>query len=1170
MIVKGAVVVKRKLIPGLLLLIFIFCSYFSSEEYIPSSFVHQPAFFEADTVLLDFDNKLKDNDSEGAVRTLQEGIDRSPFLVIKKNNYEFVPACLFLTEKLFRAGDNIIKTYRMLFDSRAEELYNKAIASADKAALKELLLIYGASSFAEKARETLSDYYLSEGNYTDAYLSFGLLKDKTVLGMFKTAICLEKLERKQEALGLYKEIIEKYPETVIEIGGKSGRAGCIASEKVKNVETAETLPEFPFKSGEVSMKWKGVKLSDNPFERSEPVLLGDKVYVLTENIIYALNKEWGEPEWKLDLGYKLNAAFYPAVCGPGLAVNSVLLAAGYSLPGVAYGVIDPKKGEILGSSLKGEQLSSEKMKFTASFNLPAVEGADVYLGLISKKDSFSQYCLVKTEKGRKNLKWTVNMGGGSQEQYMFVNAPAPIISGDELFVETNLFTIASVDKYSGNINWIYGCPPDAEKISENMLFERSPPYKNMLIDSRAVYYAPRYKKVLIAVSRMTGEKLWEAGRSSYETLICGSGDFIYTADTCKINRISITDGKKTTLLKTEGTGRSGKVTFRNGWFYFPANAGFCLADLSGKDIRQFRLDYKVTGIFPAEDGVLLVYNGELVFFQDKEYCLFASSKAAAADPDFAAAAVCRARAEYKDGEYLESIDKFTGLLRTLPEGDKKEKIKTSFEEIALRAARSFYNKGDFINCKNILEKFFWKEKRVFEQKPEQTEVAWLLMNCYEKTKDVKLAEYCSKTMEDLKGAYFKPEQNLKIAADYYMRVKKEDLKEYFSEKILVSGRNSGVNVPPVWKASVRNSSNAYVPILIDNRIYFANEAGVSIFDPGTGKPVKENLLFKNRLARVDYGGYGVFPKAIAGGRFEVYFCGPDFNIYGLDTKALSFNFEWKPAKRITPTFLPYKIDVTDNLLVVFNPNEGVFALSRSDGKMVYEIAGEFHMPVFFGAAVYAVEKNTMILCCFDAATGIKRWNADLQSGIRNLEMMHDNAFLYIITEEGVIYKIRPENGLVLMTNRFGGNKAAWDFYPSGMSESNIYLNTGRNLICVDKAALEKKWIRDTYVTYKTEVKKGAGKGAFAAAKVNKVVKSPEMQRNISWIYSLGNKLLVNSGEFLEVYDAGTSKAELWGDKALRLASYDRNWPVSCFLYEDKTILVKGQFLTCFSGAVKKK
>ena len=1166
---KGAVVVKRKLIPGLLFFVLIFCSYFSSEEYIPSSFVHQPCLFEADTILLDFDNKLKDNDIEGAVKVIQDGIDKSSNLVIKKKNYEFVSARGVLTGKVLKSGEEVLKTYRMLFDPRAEELYKKAVVSADKEALKELLLSYGAGSFAEKARETLADLYLAEGNFTNALSYLNSCSEVTPLLLLKKAACFTGLAKTKEANDIYTEVINKYPEGVIEAAGVSVKAAAFASERIRKIETEEVLPEMPFKSGEVSIKWKTLDLAENPFERSEPVESGSNVYILTGNMLYSLNKEWGLMDWKLDLGYGTGQAFYPAVLGPGLAVSQFIMAAKYSIPGAAYGIFEPKKGEILVSSVKGEQLSSEKIKFTSSFNLPAVEGEDVYFGFISKKDSLSQYYLAKAVRGRKELKWAVNLGGGSQEQYMFVNAPALVIAGDEIFAETNLFTVASLDKNSGNINWIYGVLPETGMVNDNVFFESAPPYRNLLVNGEAVFYAPKYKKVIICLSRKNGEKLWEVARESYENLIYEAGDYLYTADSYGVNRLAKKDGKRVNLFKTEGTGRTGKITCFNGLFYFPAGKGFCIADLSGKLSKLFRLEHKITELYPVEDGVYLIYNGQLAFCQDKESCLRGSQKAVPEDPFYINAVVCRITALDKDGRYIAGLEELAKLATELPAGNKKEEIRNALEEFALRAARSFYEAGEYAGCKELLEKSFGPDNLRTGSKTAHVDTAWLLMNSYEKTADPKLAEYYSKAAEELKGEYFEPEQNLEIAADYYFRVKKERLKELFFKLPETPVKELTVNTAPFWKAVIRNTSSAFVPVAFGNRIYFANESVVSIFDLDTGKGIKENLFFKSRLAQVSYGSYGVFPKAIAGDGREIYFCGPDFNIFGLDTNTLAFNFEWKPVKKVTPTFLPYKIEVTGNLLVVYNPNKGIFALDRKNRQRVYEIAGEYQLPLFLKDAVYTVEKNTMILHCFDATTGFKRWSTELQSGLRNLELLADNAYLYIITEEGVIYKVTQGNGTILTAKRCGGSKATWDFFPSGISEENIYLNTGRNLVCVDKSTLEIKWNRDTYVTYKAEVKKGSGKGAATTAKLNEVEKPAELQRNISKIYALGGKLLVSAGEFIEIYDAESSKAELWGDKAIRLGN-SGSYPATFFPYGDKMILVRGQMMNCYTTQGKKK
>ena len=294
---------------------------------------------------------------------------------------------------------------------------------------------------------------------------------------------------------------------------------------------------------------------------------------------------------------------------------------------------------------------------------------------------------------------------------------------------------------------------------------------------------------------------------------------------------------------------------------------------------------------------------------------------------------------------------------------------------------------------------------------------------------------------------------------------------------------------------------------------------------------------------------------------------PNNSVFGIDAKTMALSFEWNPEKINNQSFLPNSLAITENLLFLHDPITGIIALERKTALKAYEISGEYSKPCFYKDMIFAVEKRTMILRCYDAATGMKKWEHNLQAGMQSLEIKRDASFLYIIIEEGVIYKIKQENGDQLLIKKIRGDKDSWDFYPAEMSSDSIFISDGRSIYCIDKGLLEIKWIRDTFFSYRNEVKPAAKNGRVEIGKPVLVEKPVERQKDVNWLYLIDSKLLARTGEYIEVYDAETGKPELWLEKALLLNSKDRFSPVNCYCYNGNLIIVDGGIARCFNGAL---
>lgn len=1153
----------------------------------------QTFFVDADKTLKDFDTKVSDNDLEGAVKLLQECIDRAGSLVIRNGlTYEFNSARSTFASKLLTSDVKVLTAYRTLFDPSAEELFNKGVASFDKAPLLELLDMYGASTFAQNAKKTLGDYFFMDGEFGSAYQYYILSELKDKLTLFKTAICLEKMGSFKEAGLIYAELIKKYPEAMLTVEGREQMLKKIVSERIAKLPVEKKLFKNPSNISEASIKWEALEMSSNAFERSDPVVAGENIYISSGKTLYTLEKTWGNIIWSLPQPEVAKTAgnenaskkkhevaqelhFSPALCGTGVAYDSELLAVRYSLLGIAYGVLEAKTGKIINSfsenrqpaaavvekkkkpAKNGDKLPEKeeiepvntpvKIDYTASHSLLALEKDDVYMGMISTKG----YYLVKSLRGKKDFTWSVLLGSGEQEEYKFVNAPAPLVSFSDVFVETNQFTVACVDKTTGILKWNYGTVLDDKNVG-NRFNEHEPPYKNLLADKRVLYYAPKQSEVISALSRVAGSKIWEVKRTRNERLIFEEGDFLYTSDFFGINKIAKTDGNRTALFTTAAVGRTGKAVYLDGWFYFPSGKSIFMTDISGKVLKEFKLDTLVSEVFPQKDGVLAICNNRLVYLQDKEVCREAFSKVRREDSNYTAAAIASALLLPldKEGRPLNTLEELKRLKKTLTNEVQIRRVESKLNDIALSLARSYFNQGDYPGCKEILEGLSGGNEK--GKSAVNLGVVWMLLKCYEITKDPKTAAYSQKVIKEYGDSYYEPEAKFRISVEYYNMVMQSGLKERFYEAAQISKSTFNLR-EPLYRASKTNyHTSEYPPVIGANTVFTTDGGFFTAQNLQTFEfPVIKGDFNKKKLNMINYGAYGFYPGSTDGDSECVYFCGPNFNIFGLDPKTYKMKFDWKPEKDMVNSFLPYDMKITKNLILLYDPATGFFAVDREKGKLIYEVKGEFYRPSFYKDAFYAVRKENMALTCFDATTGFTRWSLELKIKGQNLEILQDDFYLYIVTEEGVIHKV-SNGGVLAASKRVGSGRS--DFMPSFLAESNIYMNTGRVISCVSKATLESKWTRDTFMNTITDVKKSTKKGVAPVVTVKRVEKPLIDQFPVTNLFQTGKKLLIFYGRFFDVCDPDTGKIEYTETQLFGNAS---GAVLRIMQYNGKLLLMKG-------------
>ncbi len=1143
-----------------LLLVFLSVYFCYGEPFLPSSFLHQPFYFEAETLIADFDSKVRDGEFEAAARAMQEGIDKSGSLVVNNKNFEFSSARAFFTEKLLKADAKTLAAYRMLADPRAEELYNKAVAASEKQDFKKILDIYGASSYAGKARQYLADHCLAEGDFDGALQNLRALKTVTAQGLLKAAFCLEKLEREKEAVEAYKELENKFKNEEIEVEGVKVMAGAFALEKLNSLSGPKKLPEPLFKSGKIALKWEGLSLPENPFEVSEPVISAGKVLLAVDRTFYALEPDWGHTVFQssyFEFKNTVEAGSFPALCGPGVAADGELAAVRYFTTKIAYSVYDLEKKETQ-LYLTPEQLGAEKGKYSSSLNLPAVKDNAVFIGLLSTKDKFSQCYLLKMGRGKSEIKWSVFLGSGNQSEFLLENAPAPVISGGDIFVETNLFTLACVDRELGILKWILGLPPETELGNDERLSENNPPYKNMLVDGASVYYAPKHRKKILAIEKAAGRKLWEISRNYFEYLVGEKGENIFTADTANIYKIDKKSGKRSFIFRSVDNGNTGKVVYYKGYFYFPASRGVGMVDLDGQNFVRYPLAYFVNRVFPFEKGLLIYGERKLHLYADREETAASAKRIKENTPEYIPASYCLALLSCFDGKIEEGKALLKKLL-ALGEFAGKEVIKARLESLEFEEAQAAFLAGDLKTSREILEK-------LESAGDYQARVAWLLLQVLEKEGEkAGINGYYEKIIKEGKGKYFEPEPGLELAEDYYGRVKLQRTKEYFPPEAGPGKSNVELASKPLWETK-RISATGYVrPFLLHNNLYFAGTSGFSKLELETGKLAGEPLKAKKKPPEAGFVRYGFYPESSAGDDAMIYFCMPNNSIFGIEPGSRALNFEWYPEKKISQNFLPESLAVTAGLLVLYDPFSGLLALERKSTLKAYEIKGEYSRPCFYNEFILAVEKRTMILKCFEAATGLKKWELNLQAGMQNLEIKCDATFIYIILEEGVIYKIKQSSGYQLLVKKLKSDSGGWDFYPAAMSLDSIFINAGRYIYCIEKELLEIRWKRDTFSAYRNEAKPAPKKGQFEIGKPVLVQKPAERQIDVSWLYLLGSRLLARTGEFIEVYDTETGKPELWLEKAFQLASKDNFSPLDCYYCNNNLVIVNNGTAVCFSG-----
>lgn len=286
-----------------------------------------------------------------------------------------------------------------------------------------------------------------------------------------------------------------------------------------------------------------------------PVFTDDLILVNTTVDILAFDRATGKPAWggespvifrePVDAGS--GAARLAPIGSPRftMTVRDGRLYARMGSPVTTYGNEQHRRGRqgyliCLDLRAEGRLLwrqppafapDDDKWAFEGS---PICDGEHVYVA-VRHSDVRPQAHVACYEAGSGRLKWiryvcaAESPGGGQKDE---ATSNLITLDGNQLYINTNLGAVASLDKRDGAIRWltVYRTPQtgDAGKLAAHFQRDLNP----CLADRGKVFVAPNDSEAIFAFDASTGDLLWESPHApdAMQLLGVGGGNLIAAGD----------------------------------------------------------------------------------------------------------------------------------------------------------------------------------------------------------------------------------------------------------------------------------------------------------------------------------------------------------------------------------------------------------------------------------------------------------------------------------------------------------------------------------------------------------------------------------------------------------------------------------------------------------------
>jgi outer membrane protein assembly factor BamB len=963
--------------------------------------------------------KLKEGEIESAVQIYQKVINEYSNSVIKLDDNLYIGARQFCHNEIKEGGIGVLKVYRACYDPIVEEKYNNALKSNDEKSYKEILDVYFNSSYADKAKYALGNIYFSKGSFNEALAWYDKVEDRFPVLFLKMAICYEKLGNFQEEIKILIILNENYGKESIILGGKEIRVKEIVEEKIKCIKKSfEKTSYCP-----LALKWDISLTNDNRRELSSPVIVNNKLYLATSNRIYSIDNDNGRIIWskeitpylnKENLGYLLS--------GITLLGSQNLLICKFPLnPSdlYAFDLID------------GKEIWKLQESRGIYFNPPDSFNNVLFNGIILKQGLMDSFYIASIDKFTTDTIWQTYLGSGYLKDYRFSDGTFIIHDEENLYIETGFFSLCAVDKDLGSIKWIFQYMPDNEDIYENGF-----PYRNIIMDSKNIYFSPVHSQRIFAIHKYSGRILWELKKGTNEYIAGIYNDFFYTVDEKNIYQID-KNGKRSILFQIPVNEKVSKVTLYENLLFFTIDKSLIILDAStGKEKERSYIGKDADCLF-VQNGNIYFYSGSNFYsYTNKEDLIKKTNSNLDKNPLDIDANIVMSNILRSEGKIEESINLCEGILEKVTSEKDKEKIIEQILKVSYEYVNSLYSNKNYYSAINYCEKAL-----SFNRSFKEMQFLWILLNCYEKTGNIeKLEKLYTRLYNDFKGKLLNTEENIFIDASYLAEVKLKKIPEIFYE-----GCPEISLLPPlkqIWKAKFV-INNGYLPVIVNDKIFIISNNRITILNINDGKFLVKDKEIPNKTLLLAYyiNNYGPPPRSFTCDENRIFIFSLDSIITCFDIR--TFSVLWKYKLETTKTLSSCSIFSGSNLLYVYIPDEGIIAIAKEDGKVKWKIKGNFTMPYIEKDFICVVSKDNMKIIFMNGLLCEKKWEYNLDINKEDVNLTIYDKVIYGLSHSGTLFAVDLKEGNLL----YKKSNSNWsDSISLSVSSVGIFFSTNNYFI----------------------------------------------------------------------------------------------------------------------------
>jgi outer membrane protein assembly factor BamB len=606
--------------------------------------------------------------------TYQQLVDDANDLVLPRGEELLVGARYHCHQLLAALPIPVRARYRLLYDKQARQLYERAAAEDDPAAMREVYSRYRFSSYAEPALRWIADRASDRGQPELATLVYSRLAQEPTVSpatLIRYAQAAHAAGKADEARAALERVRRDFGANQVRIAGRDVTGAAAYALVLGNLRQDPSPPGAvarsvlsgecgPGRAGSSRPLWQ-FGLPDHPYLYSPfgrgwspdlftflsfPVVMGDRVWVQSPVNLTALDLSTGKPVGNAPQfltaavefdGYERGrrGEFRPrsrpvqaAPCSGGTLLVTRVPVTHQNATGrlhwpldLALAAIDVRNGTEVWRRTAGIDGG------VTYFNLPVIHTDMVLTGSATTRGGLGEYSAAALDASSGEPLWTTYLGGGSDPLARITDGSPPLVRDGMVWIESSLYTLSALDLISGEIRLISRFDrPHRDRSGE---FGDQPylvrPVGRIVSGPGSILYAPRWDKNVVALDPATGNRLWVTPKTTSRTML-GSlfgadGQRVYLCGDY-VQAVGIADGQTAWTWKPQTA--AGTVSFpvlAGDRIYVPHEGRIrVLAAADGEELETLDIRSSLgpspgyASVLPVGDKLLVCTRDRLVAF----------------------------------------------------------------------------------------------------------------------------------------------------------------------------------------------------------------------------------------------------------------------------------------------------------------------------------------------------------------------------------------------------------------------------------------------------------------------------------------------------------------------------------------------------------------------------